>query len=563
MSGLGRMKRQVLALGLAAIVMGCDGGDQIDLIVFNGNVLTVDSEMPTARAFAIRDGLFVQVGDDEEIRALAGPDTDLLDARGRTIIPGFNDAHLHAALLPPTAVDVSDATSHEDLVHLLRERAENTPDGDWVIGIGYDDTAIGGHLDRATLDTVSTGHPVFVFHASLHLSAVNSRALETANINAETDDPNGGAFFRDEDGQPTGLVSERPAVEMLFVDGQESFLITDLSSATAGLTQFFEKALSYGITSYSDALVPAELGAAYWWTGPEQYGVRVNLIWDQEDLDTADWLTSIDGALSWIGLGSFDGNWLKANSVKLFHGHSLSGRTARLIDPYVDRPDYYGEEPQRSQEELDAVIADIHNRGFQAAVHANGDFEIEMVLTALERAVAAAPREHRHRLEHASITNASILERARVLNLVVAPHSYIYEKALMIEPYGETRWPHMFANASLFELGIPNAANSDYPVSGLNPFLRIQSLLTRTGKNGRTYGPSQRLTVDQALYAYTMGGAIATFEEDVKGSITAGKFADFVILSDDPHSVPPLNVSGITVEATFSGGQLRYERASQ
>jgi len=188
--------------------------------------------------------------------------------------------------------------------------------------------------------------------------------------------------------------------------------------------------------------------------------------------------------------------------------------------------------------------------GFQAAIHTNGDYEIDMVLDALEYATADDDREHRHRIEHGSIVSPQILERMRKLAIVLAPHSYIYEKGPIVEQYGPKLWPLMFANGSTFEYGIPNAGNSDYPIAGLSPMLRIQSLVTRTSREGNTYGPEQRLTVEQALHAYTMGGAYATFEEDMKGSISVGKFADFVILSDDPRSVPPLEIRKIEVEAT-------------
>jgi predicted amidohydrolase YtcJ len=241
---------------------------------------------------------------------------------------------------------------------------------------------------------------------------------------------------------------------------------------------------------------------------------------------------------------------------------SLSGRTARQYEAYHGRPDYFGEEPQHNQQELNELVARVHELGYQAAVHSNGDYEIDRVLNAIEAAAAVSPREHRHRIEHASIVNTEILQRMRELNVVMAPHSYIYEKGPMIETYGEALWPRMFANASSFEYGIPNAANSDYPVSALSPLLRIQSLVTRRSRAGKVYGPSQRLSIEQALHAYTMGGAIASFEEQRKGSISVGKFADFVILDDDPRRVKPEALKDIAVYATYSAGIKRYQRDS-
>lgn len=544
----------ILALG------SCNHSTSPQLIVHNANVLTVNAETPTAQAFAIRDGKFIYVGNDTTILALAGAGTEVIDAQGQTIVPGFNDAHLHALAIPTGAVDLSDASTLDELVAMLAHRGQTTQPNAWIIGYGYDDTVLGRHLTRRDLDLISTDHPVLAIHASLHLYATNSTALSVAGITSETMDPEDGRFYRNDAGDPTGLLSERSALEALFVDGQPSILPNDLDSAVRGLQTFFQIALRNGITSYGDALVPPELALTYWWADPESAGVRVNLMFDVDDLDTVALIKNIDHVLSWIGLNLFDTHWLQAKTIKIFHGHSLSGRTTRLFEPYADRPNYFGEEPQHTQDELNALITEVHRQGFQAAVHANGDFEIDMVIRAIERAVTSSPRDHRHRLEHASVTNDDILDRIAALNIVVAPHSYIYEKGSMIEAYGEARWPYMFANASIMDRGIPNAANSDFPVSALNPLLRIQSLTTRTSRNGKTYGPSQKLTVEQALYAYTMGGAIASFEEAQKGSISTGKYADFVILSDDPRTVSPVEIMNISVEATYTAGLLRFER---
>ncbi len=546
--------------GATISLLGCDQASGPDLIVHNANVLTVETEMPTAQAFAVRDGVFLQVGSDAEILKLAGFSTKVVDAGGRTIVPGFNDAHLHALAVPPGAVDLSGAETVDALIELLTARAGTVEPGRWVLGYGYDDTALGRHLTRADLDRVSSDKPVLVLHASLHLFAANSHALTTADISADTIDPNGSRIYRDDSGQPTGLISERPALELLFVEEQPSIFPHDLASAVAGLETFFQIAHQNGITSFGDGLVPPELAIAYWWADTEAAGMRVNLMFDGSELDTAITLKNIDSVLSWVGLGLFDTPWLRAKTVKLFHGHSLSGRTARLFEPYADRPNYFGEEPQRQQDTLNAIISTIHANGFQAAVHANGDYEVDMVTKSIRAAVDASPREHRHRIEHASVTNDVLLKEISLSGIVLAPHSYIYEKGPMIEAYGESRWPNMFANSSILEHGIPNAANSDFPVSALNPLLRIQNLVTRTSRHGKAYGPEQRLSVEQALAAYTMGGAFATFEENEKGSITPGKYADFVILSADPRAVLPLEIRHISVDATYVAGVLRFER---
>ena len=560
MISVSRFSKFAFLLGMVTTVIACDRSAEPDLIVHNATVLTVDANQPEAQAFAVRDGVFSHIGNDQETLALAGPSTKIVDADGRTIVPGFNDAHLHALAIPPGTVNLGEAETVAAVVALLKERAQAADPGAWVLGYGYDDTAIGRHLTASDLDLVSTDQPVLALHASMHLFAGNSHAFNTAEVGSETVNPEGAKFYRDDEGAPTGLISERPALEMLFVDEQPSFFPHDLTSAVAGLDAFFDIAHSNGITSYGDALVPPELAFAYWWADPADAGIRVNLMFDGDDLETATTVKNLNDALSWIGLNLFDTPWLRAKTIKLFHGHSLSGRTTRLVEPYADRPNYYGEEPQRTQDELNTIVSEIHDEGFQAAIHANGDFEVDMVVKAIQQAVISGPREHRHRIEHASVTNDDILARVAALDIVIAPHSYIFEKGPMIEAYGEGRWPHMFANASILEHGISNAANSDFPVSPLNPLLRIQSLVTRTSRFGKTYGASQQLSVEQALHAYTMGGAIATFEEANKGSITPDKYADFVILSQDPRIIPPLELRNISVDATYVAGVLRFER---
>ncbi|MBW2243570.1 MAG: amidohydrolase [Deltaproteobacteria bacterium] len=559
---MSRPGRASIGAALMALLLtfGCSGAEAPDLILHNGVVITMDESRPEAEAFLIRDGRFAAVGADEDFLPQIEGAARVIDLGGKTVIPGFNDAHLHPLLLPPTSISLAKADSIDALILLLREGAGATPDAPWIIGHDYDDTTLGRHLGRSDLDRVSTERPVMAWHGSLHILAVNSVALEAAGIGAETPDPDEGFFFRDEEGRPTGLISERSALEALVTDEQPTPLVNDLASALAGLEVFYQKALSLGITSITDGLVPPELAAAYWLSSPERAGVRVNLMLDAEDLQTAKWLMRVHDLVALTGWRPLDNPWLRARTIKLYHGLSLSGRTARLYEAYANRPEYFGLEPQRSQAELDELVEEIHDAGFQAAIHSNGDFEIDMVLEAIEKAVGDSGIDHRHRIEHGSIVNEKILLRMRDLGIVLAPHSYVYEKGNMLEAYGEQRWDWMFANASTFEYGIPNAANSDFPVSGLNPLLRIQSLVTRRSRNGKVYGPNQRLSVEQALYAYTMGGAYASFEEDEKGSIETGKLADFVVLSRDPRAEPVGSISSIQVEQSFVGGVKRYER---
>ena len=257
----------------------------------------------------------------------------------------------------------------------------------------------------------------------------------------------------------------------------------------------------------------------------------------------------------------FGDDHLRIGAIKLFHGNSLSGRTCWLYEPYADRPDYYGIPPARSQEALDELIYRIHEAGFQAAVHSNGDREIDMVLTALERALKRRPRpDHRHRIEHCSVVNPRILERIKKLGVVLALHSYVYEHGDKMEAYGEHRWNMMHPNRTAIKMGIPVAGTSDYGVSAADPLLRIQSMVTRKSAEGKVYGPEQRVSVEDAIRIWTLGSAYASFEENIKGSIEVGKLADFVLLSDDPTRVPPDRIKDVQIEKTVIDGRVVYSR---
>jgi predicted amidohydrolase YtcJ len=247
--------------------------------------------------------------------------------------------------------------------------------------------------------------------------------------------------------------------------------------------------------------------------------------------------------------------WLSIGAVKVFHGNSLSGRTAWLSEPYLGRPDDYGIPPARSQAELNALVQAIQSKGMQAAIHSNGDREIDMVLTAFEQLANPEAGDHRHRIEHASVMNRDLLQRARQADVVLALHSYVYEHGDKMEDYGASRWDWMHAHRSALDMGIPVAGNSDFPVSAAIPMLRLQSLVTRRARNGRVYGAKQRIGFMEALRTFTLGAAYSIFAEQRIGSIEAGKLADFVVVDRDPSTTRPSRLSEVGVVSTWVGGQ--------
>ena len=552
-----------------SVLAACSGattdGLYADLVVVAANIITVKSANPRAQALAVRGGKFVAVGGEAQVRALIGPDTQVIDAGGRTLTPGFIDAHMHPSPTYPVTsrlgrVDASPANvaSIDDLAAALQEKARITPEGQWVIGTRYQDTKLGRHPTRHDLDRASTTHPIRISHSSGHVSAVNSYALEMAGITRETPDPAGGGFERDATGEPTGVVWEN-AIDLVTLNRASPPLPEPTrEEELEGLRLTYERFLSKGITSIVDAGGSSTSFRRYQDAVAQGQSVRVTIMFRDRDLADLKDLNLRTG---------FGDDHLRIGPIKMFHGNSLSGRTCWLYEPYdiinpkTGKKDYYGIPPARSQEQLDELVFEIHEAGFQAAVHSNGDREIDMVLGAIEKALARLPKpDHRHRIEHASVVNLEILERAKKLGVVLALHSYVWEHGDKMEAYGEARWGMMHANRTALDLGIPVAGNSDYGVSAADPLLRIQSMVTRTSAEGKVYGAEQRLSAEEAISVWTLGSAYSTFDEDVKGSIEVGNLADFLVLSEDPTTVPADRIKDIAVDMTFIDGLLVYER---
>ena len=531
-----------------------------DLVVVNANIITIDADNPRAEAFAVIGERIIAVGSTSEMKALIDKATIVIDARGKTITPGFNDAHLHPGPIYPYqsihhSIDVSPKSiqTMDELIHALREKASITPKGQWVRGSRYQDTKLGRHPTRRDLDKASTEHPIRISHSSGHVSVVNSYALNAAEITSASPDPPGGAFDRDENGEPNGILRER-ASGIVTAAGPKTPPPTR-EEQLEGILICFNNFYRDGITSIQDAGGTTDKLELYQDALESGALIRISVMIRDRYLPD----------LKKVKIrNNFGSDRLKIGAIKTFQGNSLSGRTCWLYEPYVNRTDgrtdYYGIPPGRSQEEFEKLIYEIHEAGFSPAVHSNGDRENDLVLDAFEKALQKLPKkDHRFRIEHCSVVNPRILKRIKDLGVVIVPHSYIYEHGDKHAEYGEERWDWMHPNGSAVEMGIPVAGNSDYSVSAAVPLLRIQSMVTRTSAEGKVYGPMQRVTAEEAIRIWTLGSAYASYEEDIKGSIEVGKLADFVILSADPTKVDPFTIKDIKVEKTIIGGKIVYE----
>lgn len=523
-----------------------------DLILVNGDLLTQDSMTPRAQALAIAGGRILAVGTNTEIRLLAGPGTRTVDLGGQVVIPGVIDAHNHpsyAGIRHLREVDC-DLRSIGAIQAVLRERAATTPAGEWVLGFKYDDTktAEGRFLTRADLDAVSTNHPIYVEHRGGHTAYVNSMAFQRAGITESSPDPVGGRFDRDGNGALTGRAAEA-ATYILRSAGQKPYSRADLQ---AGVAEISRRLAAAGITSATDAGAAPEDLRAY--QDARDAGELQTRIYCHMGVDFLD-----DMITAGVRTGLGD-EWVKVGAVKCMADGSISERTARLSDPYVGRPDDYGI-MVNDAEVLWAQFQKAHRAGWQIGTHANGDVGIEMVAGLYERLQREMPRrDPRFRFEHCTVLTPDLIRRIKALGAIPTPFSsYVYFHGEKMVEYGAARTERMFPIRWFVDAGIPVAMGSDYPPGPFEPMMALTSMLTRTDIRGTTWGANQRVTFEEAMQVLTVNGAYASYEEGMKGSLTAGKLADLVVLARDPRTVPAIEIVNVGIERTMAGGKWVYE----
>lgn len=528
-------------------------GNHPDTVILNANLITIDPSQPRAQGVAISQGRFVAVGDTDSVSRLAGPNTKVMDLTGKTVLPGFIDAHIHvlnSGIRHVMAADC-DLRSIGAIQAALRERVASTPAGQWVQGFKFDDTKTTERrfLFREDLDAVSTAHPIMVAHRAGHIYYLNSMALTAAGFHNETPDPPGGRFGRDPATRElTGVVYER-AIEAV----QMGLLPANTPQVRRqGLNRICDMLTRVGLTSVHDARVTGdELDTYQEGRDSGELTLRVYALMHYPHFP------ALRDAGVKTGLGN---SQLRLGGIKMVADGAIAARTAYMSTPYEGSKDDYGILAMAA-EETESQVMDMHRAGFQVCIHANGDLTIDMVLTAYEKAQAAFPRaDTRHRIEHCTLVNPDLLRRMKALGCIATPFcTYVYHHGEKMPFYGEERLEWMFAQRSFLDYGVTSTGSSDYPPGPFEPLLGIQSCVTRTDSNGKVWGASQKITVEEALKIYTINGAYASFEENIKGSIQVGKLADLVVLGDDPTAIDPMGIKDIPVERTIVGGKTVFE----
>ena len=530
-----------------------------ELVVHNAKVYTMDGTTPRAEAFAVSHGRFAAVGTSAAMRALAGARTHLIDAKGMTVVPGFIDTHNHAGgttllyeVLVGNPFEVEFVTI-QSIIEKLRARASQTPPGTWVSGFFHDDTKLKDkrQLTRQDLDKVSTEHPVVVRHRGGHTAFYNSRAFELAKVTRETPAPAGGTFDRDATGELSGRVTDR-AMGMLNSAGarpQYSAAERDKRDRD-GVAHISKQFARYGLTTVHHE--GGDLAAMQDVRARGDLRHRINY----EASGTV-----LEGMITSGIKSGFGDDWIRfgATSEHTVDG-SFSERTMAMSVPYTGS-DYKGNVTE-TQPTLDAWVERVHRAGIQVNCHANGDVAIDMYLTAFERAQQKFPRANaRPKITHCTLITDDLVRRMKALDAIPAMFTtYAYYNTDKFPFYGEALMKRSMAFRTLLDAGIHATAGSDFSPGPFAPLMGIQGMVTRTGWDGTSWGINQRISVSEAIRVNTLNGAYAAHEESIKGSITTGKLADFVMLADDPHTVKPEVIKDIAIVRTVVGGATVHEQ---
>jgi predicted amidohydrolase YtcJ len=536
------------------------GGNAPDLIVINAKVYTMDTRAPRAEAFAVSNGRFTAVGSTSDVRNLTGKGTQIFDAKGMTVVPGFIDCHVHAngeTLLYETLVGnpfEAEFVSIRNIIGKLRDRAAKTPPGTWVEGYFFDDTKVSDKrmLNMRDLDEVSTEHPVIVRHRGGHTYFYNSKAFEMAGVTRATPDPMGGTYDKDASGNLTGRVTDLASAPFSKIGTRPTYTQAQREQrARDGAAHISKQFARYGLTTVHHQ--GGDLAALQDVRARGDLKHRISYEVNGRSLE----------AMISAGIKTgFGDEWIKlgATSEHTIDG-SFSERTLARSTPYPGvTPEYKGNITE-TQETLNAWVERVHRAGIQVNCHANGDVAIDMFLTAMERALKLLPGPNaRPKITHCTMVNPSLIARMKAIGAVPALFTtYAYYNPDKFVLYGEEFMRNAMAFRSLLDAGIYACAGSDFSPGPFAVLMGIQGMVTRKGFDGKVWGANQKISVSEAIAVNTFNGAWASGEEAIKGSITTGKLADYVVLADDPHTIDAEKIKDIQIVRTVVGGTVSYQ----
>lgn len=526
-----------------------------DLVLLHGRLLTMDAHRPEAQAVAIAGDRILAVGSDQEMRALIGPNTRVIDLHGCFAMPGFNDAHTHLAAggLAKLEVDLREARSLAEMQQRIRQALPRYRPGQWIVGRGWDHTLWPEKRfpTRWDLDQVSRDHPMYFVRVDGHVAVANSRALALAQVGPATPDPPGGHIVRDSQGVPTGLLEEKATglVERHIPSPTPADRRRAIELAIAEANRF-------GVTSISDY--------STW----EDFQIYQQLKREGRlTLRITEWLPfelPLDQLERMRRQGGTTDPWLRTGALKGFLDGTFGSETAAMLAPYADHPGDTGilrMDPER-------VIAETIERdraGFQIAFHAIGDRAVRLALEAFAAAERAnGPRDRRDRVEHAQVVSPEDFARFARLRVIASmqPCHLLDDVRWAEQRLGPQRSRYAYAWKSFLQHGVPLALGTDYPVEPINPMGNLYACITRQTPEGWPPGgwqPQEKISIEDCLRAYTVGSAYAEFAEHSKGQLRPGLLADITVLSADPRAVPPPQLWNIRAVLTVVGGRVVHD----
>ncbi len=547
------------------------GGKIVDIILFNGDVYTLDDEGTKAEAIAIKKNKVYAIGNNKDILKLTDKDTRLIDLQGRFVVPGFIDSHMHLLNYGYTRakVDLNNASSIDDLITLGNNARENRDlkEGDWILGRGWNNDFFTENRfpNRYDLDKISTEFPVCYTRACGHVAVVNSKALEIAGINKKSQQISGGKFDIDKSGEPLGIFREN-ALDLIYGIIPDP----DIDKVKEMITKGIDDAVKQGITSIQTDDFEQLPKKEY-----EKVIKAYTELVEEKRLKARIYeqclIPDIERLKEFLNKGYNTGwgnEYYKIGPLKLLSDGSLGARTAYMTVPYVDDSQTMGI-PVFSQEKLDELVMTAHDEGMHVIIHCIGDAAMYMAFKSFERALKQKPKkDHRHGIVHCQITDLNLLEKFKRLNIVayIQPIFLHYDMHIVENRIGIERAKHTYNWKSMIDMGIHAPGGSDAPVEKFDVLPNMYSAITRKDLNGypkNGWLPDQKIGVEEALKMFTIEGAYASFEEDVKGTLEVDKYADIVVLEKNLYKIEPEEIKDVKVDLTIVGGNIVYHRNSQ
>ncbi|MDD3221037.1 MAG: amidohydrolase [Clostridia bacterium] len=534
-----------------------------DIVIMHGNVITVNSSDDLAEAVAISENKIICVGSNEAVKDYIGEKTQVIDAAGKTVMPGFIDAHIHFimyGMLGTTTinVDYNHVDSIKDIQNLIREKAKEKKPGEWIVLSGYDHNKLAErrHPTIEDFDEAAPDNPVQCIRCCAHMAVYNSAAFKAlGGIKPEDYAP--GEVVVVADGKLTGLMKETAHMSC---SEKVAFSEADL---LAGLKTANEKMLAYGVTTVHDA---GSYGAPVMRMFQEAEARKlidvrvVPMIFDMFGKESGkQYIETFLKTGLFTGMGD---EHFKLGPIKIMTDGSTSGPSCATREPYSHDPELKGLQVWQ-QDETDEMVSRVHRAGFQMTAHAVGDKAVEMMISAYEKALAECPRDnHRHRIEHCALTDEKLIERIQKLGIVpISNPAFISINGGDYNRFYEERVNYMFPLKSYVEKGIKTAIGSDATVTDPNPMFSIYGAVTRKDmKKQELCGENQKVSVEEIIRMFTYNGAYVTGEEELKGSLEVGKLADIILLSEDILKTDPENYMDVTVEMTMVDGKIVYTK---